>query len=298
MPNYFSPVDPLSLQAQQRLIEAGAARPEDFVGGRPVPQQQIVSPVGGSTGQADLARALGITVPQLIARQEAKKLELMRKQDAMARRLKGYAKGGKVHDYAGANPMEHQFSSNSADYMRNRVDPADLAKGAKQWVPDLLALPGDALDALAYAARKVGKGQSEASVPSLGAGAAIRRWASRAKPNTETGISNPDVPASQEAMRFLNPLMMGNPAKVIKSPLALAAIAGLTGDATMAAPLMAGVIKGKGGQWLNGVDTVEDALRSLTATPMAYPEATRPGWLKGEGFAKGGLVDINELHGY
>jgi len=276
----FSPVDVLSIQQQQRLIEAGAARPEDFVGGRTAAQPQVAPPVGGSSGQADLAKHLGITVQQLQALQDAKKLEMMRKQEAMARKLKGYASGGQV------NPMEHQFSSNSADYMRDRVSPSDIAKGAKHWGKDLLALPGDALDAVAYALRKIGRGQSEASVPSLGAGAALRRLMTQSKPQTEASMSDPTASNTEEAVRMLNPLMMGNPAKLVKSPLALAALAGLTGDATMAAPMMAGVIKGKGGQWLNG--SVENILKGELRSPLYMigdPEMAAAGaldnWIKG-----------------
>jgi len=92
---------------------------------------------------------------------------------------------------------------------------------------------------------------------------------SRAPARGESTLSDPDTPVMEEATRFLNPLMMTSPTKLVKSPLALAALAAATGDATPALPLMAGVIKGRGGNWLN--NSVEDALKPLLRHADDHP---------------------------
>lgn len=103
MAGLFEQRDLMTPQAQQRAIEAGIARPEDFVGGRPVK----VAPTGplyksGSSAEEDAARARGITIQQKRAEADAQLQELLKKRKAA-----GYAGGGRVKPaYTGTTPRE------------------------------------------------------------------------------------------------------------------------------------------------------------------------------------------------
>lgn len=167
----------------------------------------------------------------------------------------------------------------------------DIQRGLKQWGPDLAALPGDLLDMLAYAGRKVARGQSERSVPSLGAGAATRGALSKAPKRQQTELSERKDPSMvEEAVRFMNPMMWGNPLKIAQGPLGKV-MAMMGGDLSG----MTGVIKGKGGNWHPELDpktllqsamrarnmTPEDAVR-LGVPPESYELAkTMDNWIQG-----------------
>ena len=167
----------------------------------------------------------------------------------------------------------------------------DIKRGFKQWGPDLAALPGDLLDMLAYAGRKIARGQSERSVPSLGAGAATRGALSKAPKRQQTELSERKDPSMvEEAVRFMNPMMWGNPLKIAQGPLGKV-MAMMGGDLSG----MAGVVKGKGGNWHPELDpktwlqstmrarnmTPEDAVR-LGVPPESYELAkTMDNWIQG-----------------
>ena len=167
----------------------------------------------------------------------------------------------------------------------------DIKRGFKQWGPDLAAIPGDLLDMLAYAGRKVARGQSERSVPSLGAGAATRGALSKAPKRQQTELSERKDPSTlEEVVRFMNPMMWGNPLKIAQGPLGKM-MAMMGGDLSG----MAGVVKGKGGNWHPELDpktllqsamrasnmTPEDAVR-LGVPPESYELAkTMDNWIQG-----------------
>lgn len=250
---FFEPAQLMSPMERKAAIDAGIMTPEDF---RPVVEKPVVAPSRGfepSTAQKDLAKSLGITVDELILRQNAQR-------DAFLRARQNKASGGSI------NPMEHAFSSTqgrSIDQMRND-SLSQYTKGAKKWIPDFVGFPGDIADALAYAGRKVLRGQSEKSVPSLGAGAALRRYAmdrmGTAPRSSGPQMTSLEVDPREELTQLANPLFFTNPAKLMKSPGALSVLAALSG-APMAGGL--GVIKPVGGNWLGGTGSVERALKGF-----------------------------------
>lgn len=265
MAGLFEPTDVMTLQERKAAIDAGIMTPEDFR-----PAKTSAPPPSGynpapSTAAQDRAKSLGITVEELKKRQDAQLQELLRKR-------KGYAKGGRV------NPMEHTFSSNqdrSIEQMQEDAKNA-LKRGASQWIPDIAGFPGDIADALAYAARKVARGQSEASVPSLGAGSALRRYANQlmgnAPQNSEPAYVSGEVDPREELARLANPLFFTNPKTLAKAvPMAGRGAAELIARAAQSeSPLArmatAGfrpnyIVKERGGNWLN--NSVEDSLRGL-----------------------------------
>jgi hypothetical protein len=145
------------------------------------------------------------------------------------------------------NQHTHSFLTERSPQQMEEEGVARLKAAMKNWGPDLLALPWDAADALTYVARKIAQGQSQRPVPSLGAGEAARRWAKRSTPRAQTELSVPYEETGPEAvLRFVNPLFAMSPLK------ALALATGMSPGALEAsAPLMAGVVKGKGGNWLH-----------------------------------------------
>lgn len=145
------------------------------------------------------------------------------------------------------NQHTHSFLTERSPQQMEEEGVARLKAAMKNWGPDLLALPWDAADALNYVARKIAQGQSQRPVPSLGAGEAARRWAKRSTPRAQTELSVPYEETGPEAvLRFVNPLFAMSPLK------ALALATGMSPGALEAsAPLMAGVVKGKGGNWLH-----------------------------------------------
>lgn len=136
------------------------------------------------------------------------------------------------------------------------------ARGLRSWVPDLLAFPADILDAGAYAAHKVAAGQSERSVPSLGAGEAVRRAMTRTQrpAAAQAEWSDPEAEARgaegvEGALQALNPLFFTNPAKLAqlaRTPMGMAALSVLAGAHGTPMGGALGVIKPRGGQWLSG----------------------------------------------
>lgn len=149
----------------------------------------------------------------------------------------------------------------------------DIQRGLKQWGPDLAALPGDLLDMLAYAGRKVARGQSERSVPSLGAGAATRGALSKAPKRQQTELSERKDPSMvEEAVRFMNPMMWGNPLKIAQGPLGKV-MAMMGGDLSG----MTGVIKGKGGNWHPELDPRRALEPLMRARNMSLEDAARLG---------------------
>lgn len=167
----------------------------------------------------------------------------------------------------------------------------DIKRGMKQWGPDLAALPGDLLDMLAHAGRKIAQGQSERPVPSQGLGAASRRFATQQKPRAQTEMTEWKEPSmTEEAVRFVNPMMWGNPFKLAQGPLGKV-MAAMMGDFSGGL----GVIKSKGGNWHPELDpktllqsamrarnmTPEDAVR-LGVPPESYELAkTMDNWIQG-----------------
>jgi hypothetical protein len=168
-----------------------------------------------------------------------------------------YAKGG-LAKYP--QPYTHTRSS-TQDKSIEQMDAegfAALKRGAKRWLPDLVALPGDLADAIAYAGSKIAQGQKQQSIPSLGAGPAIRRavieriGTAKSAPTLPEMTATPETDWREESAAMLNPLFFMNPATSLKIA------AGAMGAPEMGA---LGVIKNKGGNWLTG--SVEDALRGL-----------------------------------
>lgn len=80
---WFGPTQVLGPQERQILIEAGVMTKEDFTG-RPSVPPPASPPVGGSSAQADKAKALGITVEELRRRQDAQLQELLKKRQNKA----------------------------------------------------------------------------------------------------------------------------------------------------------------------------------------------------------------------
>lgn len=149
----------------------------------------------------------------------------------------------------------------------------DIKRGFKQWGPDLAALPGDLLDMLAYAGRKIARGQSERPVPSLGVGAATRGALSKVPKRQQTELSEQKDPSMvEEAVRFMNPMMWGNPLKIAQGPLGKV-MAMMGGD--MSGGL--GVIKGKGGNWHPELDPRTLLQSAMRARNMSPEDAARLG---------------------
>lgn len=187
----------------------------------------------------------------------------------------GFADGGVVPQRSVWNrvPTEQHLPRN--DKYDETVE--GLKRGLANWIPDVAALPGDVADILAYAAQKIGRGQSQKSVPSLGAGEATRRavreWLGVQRPTVEPSIGSPYEPSGPESFASLvNPLMMVNPSTAGKVAVGGVKGLGMLGAEAIARgiesgnPLLAmaqpmSVVKPKGGQWLPG--SVEDALRGL-----------------------------------
>lgn len=152
-----------------------------------------------------------------------------------------------------------------------------LNRGLINWVPNAAGTVGDVIDALSYAAQKVGRGQSQKSVPSLGAGAAIRRSlrqsAGLQQPSAETSIGSPYEPSGPETFAdVVNPLMFINPSAYGRAAIGGVKGLGMLGAEAIARGIESGhpllsmaqpmsVVKPKGGQWLSG--SVEDALSGL-----------------------------------
>lgn len=141
---------------------------------------------------------------------------------------------------------EHLRSSSQDKPLGHGENWNSLKAGVKKWVPDLLAFPADLLDAAAYAARKVGRGQSGRPVASLGAGEKVRGALERVAPRKQAEMTaTPDTNYWEEGARMLNPLMAMNPKKALSPLSSVAAISGVP-DISMA------VVKPKGGNWFTG----------------------------------------------
>lgn len=152
-----------------------------------------------------------------------------------------------------------------------------LKRGLIDWVPNAAGTVGDVIDALSYAAQKVGRGQSQKSVPSLGAGEAIRRSlrqsAGLQQPSAETSIGSPYEPSGPETFAdVVNPLMFINPSAYGRAAIGGVKGLGMLGAEAIARGIESGhpllsmaqpmsVVKPKGGQWLSG--SVENALSGL-----------------------------------
>ena len=151
-----------------------------------------------------------------------------------------------------------------ADMDREGLDA--VKAGARQWPGDVLGFVGDLADGAYYAGRRIAGGQSQKSIPSLGAGAAIRRKLGQPlgmpAPRKQAEMTSLDEDPRTEAVRFLNPLMGVDPLAAANSPIgrgALAAFAaanGMPGDMAML-----GILKSKGGNWRN--DDISAVLRAL-----------------------------------
>lgn len=89
--DWMGPTQVLGPRERQALIEAGVMTREDFMDKSAPSTTPVQPPVGGSSAQEDLAKSLGLTVPQLIARQSAQRDLLLKKRKAA-----GYAGGGMI----------------------------------------------------------------------------------------------------------------------------------------------------------------------------------------------------------
>ena len=137
----------------------------------------------------------------------------------------------------------------------------DIKRGMKQWGPDLAALPGDLWDLGANALRNAVLGvdvaKARGNIPSTGA--ASRRFATQQKPRAQTEMTEWKEPSmTEEAVRFVNPMMWGNPFKLAQGPLGKV-MAAMMGDFSGGL----GVIKSKGGNWLAGEHSPEFALNRI-----------------------------------
>lgn len=165
---------------------------------------------------------------------------------------------------------EHLRSSSQDKPLGHGENWNSLKAGVKKWVPDLLAFPADLLDAVAYAARKVGRGQSERLVAPLGAGEKVRGALERVAPRKQVEMTaTPDTNYWEEGARMLNPLMAMNPKKALSPLSSVAAISGVP-DISMA------VVKPKGGNWFTGrgsklESSLEHLVRGLPEVPQPIP---------------------------
>ena len=195
-----------------------------------------------------------------------------------------FAQGGQVKPkYNAQNPMDHgQRRAPTQERIRQVTSDWDaMKKGARNWAPDVAGFfLGDIPDALTYVARRAANVQGEQSIPSLGAGNAVRRAVHDLQ--AQFGLEDKFVPPSgqvvgpvyepstlEQVTQFANPLAFVNPTSATKTagrgaaeliaravqsegPLARMATAGFR-------PMY--VIKSKGGNWPIG--SVEDALSSV-----------------------------------
>lgn len=134
-----------------------------------------------------------------------------------------------------------------------------LKRGVKKWVPDLIAMPADLIDAITYAARKVGRGQSGRPVASLGLGEKVRGALEQVQPRKQAEMrETPETNLWEEGARMINPLMFMNPKKAASPMGALAALSG-SPEMNMA------IVKSKGGNWIPGKSSeLEGSLKQLS----------------------------------
>lgn len=175
---------------------------------------------------------------------------------------------------------EHTRSSSQDKVLGHGSNWKSLKKGVKDWIPDVLSLPADIADAVAYAARKVAKGQSQRSVPSLGWGQRARGALEKVQPRAQAEMTEtPETDWWREGPRALNPLMLGNPKGKLNPLAAVAAASGAPG-VTM------GIMKPRGGNWYPGEGSQleeiikyslmkgsHDNYRTLLKQGMISPEA-------------------------
>lgn len=190
---------------------------------------------------------------------------------------------GRNGGYNAQNPMDHgQRRAPTQERINQAMSDWDaMKKGARNWAPDVAGFfLGDIPDALTYVARRAANVQGEQSIPSLGAGNAVRRAVHDLQ--AQFGLEDKFVPPSgqvvgpvyepstlEQVTQFLNPLALVNPTSATKTagrgaaeiiaraaqsegPLARMATAGFR-------PM--NVVKQKGGNFLSG--SVEDALSNV-----------------------------------
>lgn len=198
-----------------------------------------------------------------------------------------YAEGGKVKPtYNTQNPMDHGLRNAelAQRIARAKSTGAGIKKGALSWAPDVAGFfLGDIPDAAAYVWRRAKNVQGEQSIPSLGAGAKVRRkmhdiqaalgLEPKFVPPTGQVVGPVYEPSTvEEVVQFANPLTFVTPSTAVtavrgaghgaaqliaraaqsEGPLARMATAGFR-------PM--NVVKSKGGNWQTG--SVEDTLRWL-----------------------------------
>ena len=141
---------------------------------------------------------------------------------------------------------EHTRSTSQDKILGHGSNWNSLKRGIKDWVPDLMALPADIADAVVYSARKVARGQSQQSVPSLGWGQRARGALEKVQPRAQTEMTEtPETDWWREGPRALNPLMLGNPKGKLNPLAAVAAASGAPG-------VSMGIMKPRGGNWYTG----------------------------------------------
>lgn len=188
--------------------------------------------------------------------------------------------------YNAQNPMDHGQRRAPTQERINQAlsDWGAMKKGARNWAPDVAGFfLGDIPDALAYVARRAKNVQGEQSVPSLGAGNAVRRAVHDLQ--AQFGLEDKFVPPTgqvvgpvyepsplEEVSRFVNPLQFVNPANVARGAgLGSAEVVAraMQSEGPLAQMLTAGIrpmgiIKQKGGNFLpSKFGTFEDALSKL-----------------------------------
>ena len=153
---------------------------------------------------------------------------------------------------------EHLKSSSQDRPLGSGENWEAIKRGVKKWLPDLMAMPADLIDAAAYAARKVARGQSERPVASLGAGEKVRGALERVAPRKQAEMTAiPDTDYWEEGARMANPLMFMNPKKAASPVGALAALSGSPG-------VNMSIVKPKGGNWFPGRRSeLEGSLKQL-----------------------------------
>ena len=149
---------------------------------------------------------------------------------------------------------EHTRSSSQDKVLGHGSNWNSLKRGIKDWAPDLMALPADIADAVAYSARKVARGQSEKTVPSLGWGQRARGALEKVQPRAQTEMTEtPETDWWREGPRALNPLMLGNPKGKLNPLAAVAAASGAPG-------VSMGIMKPRGGNWFTGKGSQLDGI--------------------------------------
>ena len=150
-----------------------------------------------------------------------------------------------------------------------------ILRGIKQWLPDLLASPGDIADLATAAAKRVARGQKQTTPVPTNYGGQIRGALTKVQPRAQTEVTEiPEPSWFEKGTRMLNPLFL-NPRRAASPLSALAALSGAPGAELS-------IVKPKGGNWYTvkntQLNTILDSLRKNGKGPSV--EAFNR-WLEG-----------------